>query len=89
MKTGGQGGNVKDRDDEKRVRVGVERVDDGDGVSVMLKLKLEVDDELDRELERVLRRLDDGVGRLKLKLEGNSKVMDDGMSGTVRTDVDG
>lgn len=43
---------------------------DDDAVSVMLESEL---DELG---------LDDAVGMLKVKLEGKSKVMDDGMSGT-------
>lgn len=72
VKTGGQGGKVID--EEERVLVRVDRVDKDDD-SVMLKLKSELDDEL---------RLDDGMGKLKLKLEpdGKSKVIDNGTSGT-------
>jgi hypothetical protein len=54
--------------DESMMEEG-EPVDD-DAVSVMLKSEL------------VELRLDDGVGMLKVKLEGKSKVMEDGTSGT-------
>lgn len=68
VKTGGQGGKVGDEKLSKDERVEDERTDDA--VSVILETDLE-------DLG-----LDDAVGMLKLTLEGNSKVMDDGMSGT-------
>lgn len=68
VKTGGQGGKVGDEKLNEDERVENERTDDA--VSVMLETDLE-------DL-----RLDEAVGMLKLKLEGNSKVIDDGISGT-------
>lgn len=77
VKTGGQGGKVRDEntiDEERRVLERVDQVDEG---GLVLKLEYGFDEE---------RRLDEGVGilRLKLKLvpDGNSKVIEDGMSGT-------
>lgn len=68
VKTGGQGGNVGEEklNDEELAE---EEPDDDDVVKGMLT-----------ELDELA--LGGAVGMLKLKLEGKSKVMDDGMSGT-------
>lgn len=67
LKTGGQGGKVGDE------KLDVDEMEDersdDDVVSVMLT-----------ELDGVGR--DEAVGMLEVKLEGKSKVMDDGTSGT-------
>lgn len=73
-KTGGQGGKVMDVEVRGPAPVEDDRV--GEGVRVMLKLD---------HGGRVLRLL---VGILHVTLEGNSKVMDDGMSG-IDMDLEG
>ncbi|KAJ4341711.1 hypothetical protein N0V87_001726, partial [Didymella glomerata] len=67
VKTGGQGGNV-----------GEEKLNDEE------LAEEELDDDVVKEMLTELDELALGgaVGMLKLKLEGKSKVMDDGMSGT-------
>ena len=68
VKTGGQGGKVGEEElnDEELAE---EELDDDDVVKGMLT-----------ELDELA--LGGAVGMLKLKLEGKSKIMDDGMSGT-------
>lgn len=68
-----------------------EGVEEEEGVRVIVGVKTGghggkvMDDEDEEEEERVrvsVEREDDGVGKLKVKVEGNSKVMEDGTSGT-------
>lgn len=68
-----------------------EGVEEEEGVRVIVGVKTGghggkvMDDEDEEEEERVrvsVEREDDGVGKLKVKVEGNSKVTEDGTSGT-------